>query len=241
MATLTYKSFVLLGQRSERSIEPSRSWFFRSFPRRAGVQQHHQESEGLEESGTCRVRPIPKLIWVKNSFVSFGEPLGHVITLRGPCLASGTGDDSFSPSLQSLLRCRFKTCVIQNASVCTGTTSTCCVHMWRRCESTYWNFQRATPHAARHTHTHTTTTATTTNNGVRWYTTKATHTTSHGDTERDRERRQRQTRRGKGREGREGKGREGKRREEKRREDKTVDKTRQLIRQEKVKEKIKRK
>ena len=40
---------------------------------------------------------LSNLGWVKISVVAFGEPLGHMITLRGQILVSGTGDDLLPP------------------------------------------------------------------------------------------------------------------------------------------------
>ena len=53
--------------------------------------------------------------------VTFGEPLGHVITPCGQNLVSRTDDDLSSPCVHSK---RPRVCV-QNVSVCAGNRPTC--------------------------------------------------------------------------------------------------------------------
>ena len=132
--------------------------------------------------------------------VTFGEPLGHVITLCGQILVSRTDDDPLLP----------RRVWIQNVPVCTTTPR---VHVSTHVRvvpaytGTFVNvhteaflkpntgfstfFQRAATHT--NTHTPRPPTTTTTHNDTH-HTTQ--HTTSHGDrereTERDRERRQRE-------------------------------------------------
>ena len=71
-----------------------------------------RHSECLEESAACCSRPILKLKMVKIHW--FGEPLKHVITIRGQILASRTGDDLPAPP-----------CVHSKRSVCGFKTSPC--------------------------------------------------------------------------------------------------------------------
>ena len=82
--------------------------------------------------------------------VTFGEPLKHVITLRGQTLASGTGDD-----LLSLLH--HPAVSIQNAPVCTFKSSPCMPALNVHTEA-FWmdtrGFQRAAPHTPHHDHNH---------------------------------------------------------------------------------------
>ena len=161
-----------------------------------------------------------------------GEPLKHVITVRGQILVSRTDDDPLPPVCVHSKRPRVW---IQNIPVCTGTTRTCFNTCARGASihgdvlnvhteaflkpntgfSTFFSVPQLT-----HTHqTHTTTNNTTTTQ----------HNTQHHtetETERDRER-QRETEREKDRE-RQRKTRQDKTRQDKTRQDKTrQDKTRQ--------------
>ena len=110
-----------------------------------------------------------------------GEPLKHVITLRGQILASRTDDDlPPAPPYVDSTRPRVH---VQNVPMCTGTTRTCvatcargaCMHGDVLNVHTGFSACHTIPHHTHNDHAHKTPHA-------------VPHTTSHGDRGRDRER-----------------------------------------------------
>ena len=124
MAILTFTSFVMLGEKGDRPTEQSSSLFP---SRQQKLNSFVRESESLEESETCCSRSILTLEKQERSNNFFGEPLKHVITVRGQIVVSRTDDDPLLPV------CGFKTslCVpaprvrvsthVRVVPACTGT------------------------------------------------------------------------------------------------------------------------
>ena len=183
-----------------------------------------------------------------------GEHLNHVITIRGQILVSRTNDDPLPHRVyvQNALRV-----LIENVSVCTGTTRTCFNTCARGAGihgdvlnvhteaflNPHTGFSTFFQRAAIHTHTHTHTKHTPRPQRHTHHTTPP-HKTPHGDRDRERDRdRQKQRETEKERQRKRDKTRQEKRTEEKRederqekgisREEKREDKKREQARQEK--------
>ena len=113
---LTCKSIVILGERERKTNRTISQLCFSAVSLRiAGVQQLHQVKRMIGRSGNMPCSNCSQIESGYHPRVSFSEPLGHVITLRGQILVSRTGDDPL-PSLRVQ---------IQNASVCTFKMAPC--------------------------------------------------------------------------------------------------------------------
>ena len=79
----------MLGESGERQIEPSHGWFLPQFPfalRITGAQQLHQVKRMFGGIGKMLFSTYSQAYNGQHPMVTFGEPLEHVITLRGPFL-----------------------------------------------------------------------------------------------------------------------------------------------------------
>ena len=203
-----------LGLGGERQNEPSGGWFPPQCP-----SGELELNNFIRKANDCRKRArvvvdhFSNLKLVRSPRVSVGEPLKHVITIRGQILVSRTDDDP-PPATP---------CVhLKRARVCPSKTSPCVpaprAHVFQHVRVvpayTEWTHGVFTPH----THHNTTTQHKTQHHN--------TTTTSHGDRKRQR---QRETER----EQKTAEERQEKRRQKKTKQDKTgEDKTRQEKREE---------
>ena len=208
--------FILVEEEEEGGDKPNHVTLL-SVPRIAETEQLLQAQRMIGGIGNLLLSTYSQTESGEGPLFSFGEPLNHVIPIRGQILVSRTNDDPLLP-----------VCMYKTPSVCTFKTSLCVpaprahvsTHVrvvpaytgtfWMHTRRRFWTHTRVFPrffsacrntqtHTRTHTHTHQQQHHNTQHHDHNDTHHTIQHTTTHGDrekeTERDRERETRQDKR----------------------------------------------